>query len=140
MGTWDITAVIDFSELLGILANFEQELTGWDTSSVTNMFAMFNNAANFNQALPFDTRSVSAPSNAMRSMFNGANMNFNQPLAFDTSSVDAMASMFYSSGTNVFNAPLLFDTSSVIDMGSIFYGAYTFNQFLSWDLASVTNI
>ena len=43
-------------------------------------------------------------------------------------------------GASAFNQPLSFDTSSVTDMGGVFYGASAFNQPLSLDTSSVTNM
>ena len=43
-------------------------------------------------------------------------------------------------GASAFNQPLSFDTSSVTNMGLMFYGASVFNQPLSFDTSSVTNM
>jgi len=60
-----------------------------DTSNVTNMSYMFEEAAAFNQPLDFDTSNVTD----MGSMFESA-MAFNQPLDFDTSNVTNMWGVF----------------------------------------------
>ena len=77
MGTWDVTAATNFDALLKGLANFNEDLTGWDTSGVTTMgtygatsYGMFEGADVFNQPVPFDTSSVTdmqcAPPRMMR--------------------------------------------------------------------------
>ena len=43
-------------------------------------------------------------------------------------------------GASAFNQPLSFDTSSVSNMGLMFYGASAFNQPLSFDTSSVTDM
>ena len=117
--------------------NFNQDISGWDTSRVTNMKSMFNHAEVFNQ--PLNSWNVSSVTN-MASMFSSASV-FNQPLnSWDVSSVTNMASMF--SSTSAFNQPLnSWDVSAVTDMNYMFYYARVFNQPLnSWDVSSVTNM
>ena len=43
-------------------------------------------------------------------------------------------------GASAFNQPLSFDTSSVTDMNHMFWSASAFNQLLSWDTSSVTDM
>merc|ERR1712194_999746 len=129
----DVSAVTDMSELFSGLAQFNADISSWDTSGVTTMYRMFYQASAFNQPLSFDTSSVTT----MESMFRGTSA-FNQPLSFDTSSVTTMGNMFQ--GTSAFNQPLSFDTSSVTSMGYMFGNALAFNQPLSFDTSSVTNM
>ena len=49
-----------------------------------------------------------------------------------------MGKMFY--GAGAFNQSLSFDTSSVTNMGAMFHNAGAFNQPLSFDTSSVTNM
>ena len=95
-----------------------------NTSNVTYMSYMFENASSFNHPLNFDTSNVMD----MEAMFESAS-SFNQPLNFDTSNVTNMAYMFESA--LLFNQPLNFDTSSVTNMEAMFAGASLFNQDLS---------
>merc|ERR1712194_549384 len=91
------------------------------TSSVTDMYGMFQEASAFNQPLSFDTSGVTSTER----MFQYASA-FNQPLSFNTSSVTTMQSMFeYASA---FNQPLSFDMSSVTDFTTMFLYASAFNQ------------
>ena len=39
---WDVSGVSDMSRLFYYLQNFDEDVSSWDTSSVTNMFAMFS--------------------------------------------------------------------------------------------------
>ena len=89
--------------------SFNQDISSWDTSAVTNMSYMFNNATSFNQNIgSWDTSAVTT----MSYMFNGAT-SFNQ----DISS---------------------WDTSTVTNMRYMFQGATSFNQDLSgWCVSNI---
>ena len=91
-------------------ADFNEDLSKWDTSKVTGMYSMFLDAAAFNQPLN----------------------------DWDTSSVTNMAYMFQRAGA--FNQPLNdWDTSKVTNMDAMFDGADAFNQNISaWDTSQVT--
>jgi len=95
---------------------FNQDISGWDVSSVTKM--------------PF--------------MFKGA-IAFNQPIGnWDVSSVTTMQEMFsnkYPKSSNlIFNQPIgNWDVSKVTNISKMFQYATAFNQDLSkWDISSIT--
>jgi len=114
--------------------NFNQDISGWDTSNVTNMSNMFYFAESFNQ--PLESWDVSSVTN-MNYMFESAE-SFNQPLeSWDVSSVTTMVSMF--NGAKSFNKSLNgWDVSNVSDMVAMFASAESFNQPLyNWDTSSV---
>ena len=92
--------------------SFNNELSYWDVSRVTNMKMMFRNAESFNQDL----------SN------------------WDVSRVTIMAAMFRL--VTSFNQDLSnWDVSRVTDMDSMFLDATSFNQDLSkWDVSRVVNM
>ena len=71
--------------------SFNQDLSSWDTSNVTNMRRMFFNARSFNNDIGhWDTSKVTD----MRGMFTYAH-SFNQDIGdWDTSNVILMSSMF----------------------------------------------
>ena len=80
---------------------FNQDLSKWDVSAVTDMWGMFYSASLFNQDL--SKWDVSAVTN-MRNMFYGAS-SFNQDLSkWDVSAVTNMYFMF--SGASTFNRKL----------------------------------
>jgi surface protein len=106
-------------------------VTGWTTSSVTNLSSMFQNATAFNQNISaWNTVAVTTTS----SMFqNATNFNDNSVAmntsgsSWKTSVVTNMASMFQ--GANHFNQNInLWDTHLVTDMSSMFQGATIFND------------
>jgi len=105
------------------LATFPSLLT-LDTSSVTNMWAMFMSCTLFNDSVAnFDTSSVLT----MNNMFSSCPA-FNQSVAnFDTSEVRDMNSIF--SGCTTFNQSVdNFDTSNVANFSFMFRTCSAFNQ------------
>ena len=91
-----------------VSSNYNKELS-WDTSSVTDMGAMFYNANYFDQNI----------------------------VDWDTSKVTNMESMFRDAG--MFNQDIGgWDTSNVTDMGRMFHGAPQFNQDLTgWCVSNI---
>jgi surface protein len=115
----------------------DPNISNWDTSNVTNMYATFNRAGVFNQPLNnWNTSKVTD----MQYMFTYA-VAFNQPLdKWDTSKVTNMSQMF--ANATIFNKPLnSWNVSNVADLSSMFSAASSFNQPLDkWNTAKVTNM
>ena len=112
-------------------------ISGWDTSGVTDMRILFNNAYSFNQ--PIGDWDVSNVTNMNNMFFRTAS--FNQPIGnWDVSNVIDMGGMF-AQALN-FNQPIGdWDVSNVIDMGGMFAQALNFNQPIGdWDVSKVTNM
>ena len=157
IGTWDTSAIINFSRMFLNCITFNGNV-GFNTSSANSMAVMFANCQQFNQPVStFDTSNVTSMEEMFRDCFvfnqsvstfdtsNVTNMeemfrkatNFNQPLPFNTSSVTSFNLMFFQA-TN-FNQPLPWDTSAVTNMKDMFWQATNFNQDLSsWDFSNVT--
>jgi len=65
----DVINFISFTHINTIIWNFNEDISKWDTSSVTSMTRMFFNAKKFNQDISsWDTSNVKN----MEGMFNGA--------------------------------------------------------------------
>ncbi|MEI6590643.1 MAG: BspA family leucine-rich repeat surface protein, partial [Actinomycetes bacterium] len=121
---------------------FNQDLSSWDVSSVTNMDGLFSGASSFNNGdtsgssskpLTWETTSLQN----MNSAFSN-NPAFNQPLPnWDTSNVTSLDHAFSNSPN--FNQDISdWDTSNVTNMNRVFESASAFNQPLnSWDVSSV---
>ncbi|MGM0588506.1 MAG: FG-GAP-like repeat-containing protein [Bacteroidota bacterium] len=91
-------------------SSFNQDISSWDVSSVTNMRRMFWSATSFNQDIG----------------------------DWDVSNVTDMSKMFVFTGFNqdIGN----WDVTSVTTMESMFEFALRFNQFLTWDLSNGPNM
>ena len=116
---------------------FDQDISGWDVSSVTTMKNMFKGTNQFDQNIgAWDVSSVTN----MEGMFENAN-EFDRSIgAWDVSSVTTMERMFYQ--TMKFDQDIgAWDVSSVTTMEDMFNGANAFNQNISaWDVSSVTTM
>jgi surface protein len=101
IGGWDTSSVTNMSQMFRSASAFNQDIGGWDVSSVTNMFDVFRSANAFNQDIGgWDVSSVTNTSN----MFFRA-LAFNQDIGgWDVSSVTNMSQMFREAP--VFNQPL----------------------------------
>ena len=134
---WNTSSVTTMFKMFEGAAAFNQPIGDWDTSSVTTMQYMFYDAAAFNQPIgDWDTSSVTT----MKGMFWKA-ASFNQPIGdWDTSSVTTVTLMFYDA--EAFNQPIGdWDTSSVTDMNFTFMEANAFNQPIGdWDTSQVTSM
>jgi surface protein len=49
ISTWETSGVTDMSELFEDASSFNEDISAWDTSSVTAMWDMFEDASSFNQ-------------------------------------------------------------------------------------------
>ena len=137
ISTWDVSNVTDMSYMFFInTANkgvFNRDISKWDVSSVNSMAFMFANTA-FNQDISsWDIRNVTS----LRSMFYKSN--FNQDISnWDVSNVSNMQSMFWDSP---FNQDIgSWDVSNVTRM-SFMFARTPFNQDISsWDVSKVESM
>ena len=105
----------------------------FDTSSVENMNGMFVYCPSLTSVPLFDTSSV----NSMNQMFSDCSSLTSIPL-FDTSSVESMFQMI-SSCTSLKSVPL-FDTSSVKNMDGMFINCTSLTSVPLFDTSAVTNM
>lgn len=111
----------------GYLTSFGRDLTGWDTSAVTDMGYMFWNSSNGNvNVTNWNTSSVTK----MDWMF-ATSVNFNRNIAnWNVSNVTNMERMFYYAAN--FNQNISpWNVSNVTNMDRMFADAYAFNQNLT---------
>ena len=127
---WDTSSVTDMVYLFEA-STFNDDIRGWNTSSVANMSYMFNSNSAFNEDIGgWDVSSVTN----MCWMFNNA-IAFNHDIGgWDVSLVDNMERMFH--GATAFNQPLGdWDVSNFTYMDYMFFKASVFNQPLGdWNM------
>ena len=114
MSDWDVSDITSMRQLFGGAGrrrpHFNEDLSRWNVSRVTNMYAAF----------------------AFAKAFTGAGIG-----CWDVSSVTYMRGML--ADATVFNEPIgEWDVSSVTDMGAMLYGATSFNQRLGGQWATST--
>ncbi len=121
----------------GMVAENLTAIPTLDTSNLTNMVSMFDEALNFNQDIPkWDTSNVTD----MSYMFDHASL-FNSDISeWDTSKVENMSHMF--DNTLLFTSDISeWNTSNVTDMSFMFQNAFSFNSDISqWNTSKVTNM
>jgi len=139
MDTPELSVVTNMSQMFQGASSFNQDISNWNTTNVTNMGYMFLQNFGFNnggQPLNWNTSSVTL----MFKMFEGAS-SFNQDISnWDTSNATNIGHMFQ--GASSFNQDISnWNTSSVTYMGDMFQGASSFNQDISnWNTSNVTNM
>ena len=131
---WDVSNVTDMSGMLQGVA-FNQDISGWDVGNVRNMSELFNGNTAFNQNIGgWNTSNVTD----MSSMFAGTS--FTQYIGgWNTSNVTNMNFMFNNSpfNQNIGN----WTTSSLISATAMFADTSSFNQDISsWDVSNVTSM
>ena len=132
---WNTSHITDMSRMFEG-TKFNKDISNWDTSNVKDMHYMFKDT-NFNQ--PIGSWNVSNVEN-MSGMFENDEA-FNQNLnGWTTSKVVFMNYMF--AGAKNFNKPIgNWNTSNVKYMDFMFAGASNFNQPIgNWDTSKVVNM
>ena len=122
----DTSNVTDMSAMFREIQINELDLSSFDTSNVTDMSAMFGDAQIQNLNLSsFNTSKVAS----MEQMFQGCYMNMLDLSSFDTSNVTSMRQMFL--GTNDLETLDLssFDMSNVDDIDIMFPGCFATTVF-----------
>ncbi len=129
------SGITNMTDLFRNKSTFNQDLSGWDVSDVTDMRRMFQNSG-FNQDISnWDVSNVTN----MNQMFRGTP--FNQPLGdWDVTNVTRMHLMFKQAAS--FNQDIgNWQVQNVENMREMFSSATSFNQDISsWDVSSVTNM
>ena len=137
INSWSMpSGVKSISYMFQGATSFNQDLSGWDVSHITDMSNMFQGATSFNSPLLWGSK-VSNVTN-MSYMFQGAT-SFNQDITgWDVSSVTDMSNMFQ--GATSFNQPIGLwgsKTANVANYSFMFQEASSFDQNLgTWTMKS----
>ena len=134
ISSWDVSNVTDMSDTFRDNNSFNQPIGNWDVSKVTNMTSLFQNSP-FNQDISsWDVGNVKW----IDGMFFATP--FNQDISsWDVSNVTKMSDMFQSA--TLFNQDISsWDVSKVTNMSNMFNSATSFNQDISsWGVSNVTS-
>ncbi|MGB5459292.1 MAG: BspA family leucine-rich repeat surface protein [Eudoraea sp.] len=132
ISSWDVSNVTNMNAMF-LMSSFNQDIISWDVSGVTNMSGMFSFAP-FNQ--PIGTWDVSSVTD-MKGMFSVSP--FDQPIGdWDVSSVTDMANMFQGSQ---FNQPIGNWNVGSVTVMSYMFSISPFNQPIgNWDVSNVTDM
>ena len=137
LSNWDVSNVTNMSCMFKNYKTFNQSLNNWDVSNVTDMNGMFWGCTSFNQLL--NNWNVSNVTDMSRtfSFCESLNQSLND---WDVSNVTNMSYMFLACKS--FNHPLNnWDVSNVTDMQEMFSGCKSFNQPLNnWNVSNVTDM
>ena len=131
---WDTSAVTNFFALFEFRTDLTADLSGWDVGNATNMGFMFCGATSFTSDLSkWDVGNVET----MVYMFYNAR-NFTSDLSkWNVSRVERMLYMFFNA-TRFTSDLLRWDVRNVTDMRDMFSGATSFMSDLSqWDVGNV---
>lgn len=136
--TWDVSNIVDMTQMFNGATNFNQNIGSWDVGNVTSLAAMFFEASAFNQDIGnWDVGNVTQ----MQAMFGRAS-SFNQNIGnWNMSNVNFIAGMFFEA--NAFNQDIgNWDVSGIIgSMLQMFAGASSFNQDIgNWDVSNATGM
>jgi surface protein len=140
ISSWNTSAVTNMSAMFSLNGAFNQPIGSWNTSAVTDMNNMFS-SSNFNQNIgAWNVSNVTSFTNmfgANYSFNNGGSSDINNWTIKNTGTV-SMTGMF---GDSTFNQPIgNWNTSAVTNMSLMFRFNTTFNQNIgSWNVSNVTN-
>ncbi|MBP8979528.1 BspA family leucine-rich repeat surface protein [Candidatus Dojkabacteria bacterium] len=142
---WNTSKAFNFKQMFNKAYSFNQDISGWQTGLVRDMYGMFAGATVFNQDIGgWNTSEVIN----MGSMFNQASV-FNQNIgSWNTGAVTNMSNMFrQATAFNNGDAPgesqntMNWVTTKVESMSLMFRDASAFNQYIGgWDTGVVTNM
>ena len=136
INNWDVSKVL-YMNYMFFITNFNQDLSNWNVSGVTDMSGLFSNASSFNNGGSaninnWDVGNVLYMDNMFANTYQ-----FNQPLSgWNVSKVISMTGMFIGC---IFNQPINnWNVSGVTSMSNMFRNGWSFNQPLSgWNVSGV---
>ncbi len=142
---WDVSNVVDMSVMFrNAKISTLDDLSNWDTSSLTSideMFVAVNNITNINGLRNWDMSNVT---NMYMAFSSATSLNdLSGASGWNTSKVINMANTFSGTAVQNLNGLENWDTSKVTNMMGLFHGDKSLTDLSSianWDVSSVTNM
>jgi surface protein len=136
---WDVSKVTNVRQLFVFNNAFNQNLSNWNLTSLSDATLMFYCAFAYNNGgVTLDWTGKIPLLNNMNGMFTTAS-SFNQIVRLDTSNVTDMNGLFYSA--TIFNQDISdWDFSNVTNMASIFTFSSYNHDVSNWNITSLTNM
>ena len=133
ISSWDVSSVTDMGSMFS-RSGFNGDISNWDVSNVTDMGSMFSRSGFNGDISNWDVSNVTDMSNMFfLSEFNGDISNW------DVSNVKNMGAMLRDN--TAFNQEIgSWDVSSVTDMGSMFSNSGLYGDISNWDVSNVTDM
>ena len=145
-GTWDVSRVVDVSNMFRDCLYYNQPLNNWNTANVKNTSYMFYNARTFDK--PLNNWNMANVENTSYMFYQA--LKFNQDLPWDLSKATDLSYMF--GNTDTFNSNVRFklctDLTKSVNLFGMFYYARLFNKNIgynvdgdsAWNTSRVSNI
>ena len=141
ISTWDVSSVTNMNDMFYFASNFNQDISGWDVSSVTNMFQMFdgNSLSDINKCLIHTF--FSSNNNWPYDWSSSCNSIFQPQTKEELQTAVDMWVDDNVTALSTYGEINTWDVLLITEMDTLFQNKTTFNDDISsWDVSNVTTM